>query len=275
MARVPTLAAALLLVALAASAQQPGSPPRVAQRAGVEQPVQLQFQEGRVTLRAQNAPVRAILAEWARLGGATIVNGDRVTGPPLTLELSGVPERQALDIVLRSVAGYMLAPRPASATGASAFDRILILPTSVAPRNPPPTPTNARPSPGLRPPVALPRAPTPVPPPDVVLPDEPDDEEEEDDPDPTPPTNTVVVAPPTQPRALPSPVVRPPVILPGTTSGPDLVPEQANADAGQPAPQPAVKPTPANPFGIPAGSSTMPGVIAPAPRQQQPTNGVQ
>jgi hypothetical protein len=272
MARVTTLAAAFLLVALSASAQQPGSPPRVPQRGGVEQPVHLQFQEGRVTLRAQNAPVRAILAEWARLGGATIVNGDRVTGPPLTLELTGVPERQALDIVLRTVAGYMLAPRRTGATGASAFDRIMILPTSVAPRNPPPTPAaTGRPSPVLpRPPVARPPAPAPVPAPGVVLADEPADDVEADDPDPALPADTVVAPPPTQPRALPRPLVRPPVMVPGSSAGPELVPEQPDPEVAQPATQPAVLPTPGNPFGIPAGSSTMPGVIAPVPRQQQP-----
>ena len=42
-----------------------------------------------------------------------------------------MPERQALDIILRNVAGYMAAPRLASSTpGASGYDRILILPTS-------------------------------------------------------------------------------------------------------------------------------------------------
>ena len=114
----------LLLCAVPAAAQQPS--------------VTLRFQEGLVTLRANNAPVRTILAEWARLGGATILNGDRVAGPTVTLELTDVPERQALDIVLRGVAGYMLAPRRDVSAAASTFDRILILPTSVAPRNPPP-----------------------------------------------------------------------------------------------------------------------------------------
>ena len=52
----------------------------------------------------------------------------RVAGAPVTLELTDVPERQALDIVLRSVAGYMLAPRRAGSPGASTFDRIMILP---------------------------------------------------------------------------------------------------------------------------------------------------
>jgi hypothetical protein len=119
---------------------------------GQAQGVKRQFNAGEVTLSAQNAPVRAILQEWARLGGATIVNADRVAGPPVTLELTGVPERQALDVVLRSVAGYIVAPRPQGSAGASAFDRILILPTSVAPRNPPPAVATA----GARPPIVRP-----------------------------------------------------------------------------------------------------------------------
>jgi hypothetical protein len=257
MARVPTLAVAFLLVALAAPGQQP---------------VQLQFQEGRVTLRAQNAPVRAILAEWARLGGATIVNGDRVTGPPLTLELSGVPERQALDIVLRAVAGYMLAPRRAGASGASAFDRILILPTSVAPQNPSPAPAagGARPRVLPRPPVAArPLQAPPAPAPDAGPADEQADVEEDDPEVGAPPTSMVGVPAPTPPRAFPGPLVRPPVMSPPVPGGPELVPEQPDPQNAQPT-TPAVTTTPSNPFGIPAGSSSTPGVIAPAPRPQQP-----
>jgi hypothetical protein len=112
----------------------------VASPAQAQQSVNLQFANGLVSLRAQNAPVRAILAEWARLGGATIVNADRVAGAPVTLELTNVPESQALDIVLRNVAGYLLGPRRAGTSGVSAYDRIMILPTSVAPRNPAPAP---------------------------------------------------------------------------------------------------------------------------------------
>src|SRR5688572_24816833 len=136
--------------------------------AQAQQSVNLQFSNGRVSLRAQNAPVRAILAEWARLGGATIINGDRVPGAPVTLELTNVPESQALDIVLRSVAGYMLGPRRAGTSGASAYDRIMILPTSVAPRNPAPTPPpTAAARPGLPRPIA-PR----LQPPDGAVPDD-------------------------------------------------------------------------------------------------------
>ncbi len=108
------------------------------------QAVRLRFHDGLVTLSTQNAPLRAILVEWARQGGTTIVNGDRVVGPPLSLELNAVPERQALDVLLRSVSGYMLAPRAAGSPGVTVFDRIMILPTSTAPANaPPPAPPAA------------------------------------------------------------------------------------------------------------------------------------
>lgn len=111
------LAATALLVAVAAA---PAS----------AQAVKLQFSGGRVTLSATNAPLRAVLAEWARVGGATIVNADRVIGAPLTLELTDVPEGRALEIILRSVAGYYAGQRRAGSTAAAAFDRIVILPAS-------------------------------------------------------------------------------------------------------------------------------------------------
>jgi hypothetical protein len=237
-----SLVLALLLCAVPADAQQS---------------VTLEFSDGLVTLRTQNAPVRTILAEWARLGGATIVNGDRVAGPPVTLELTAVPERQALDIVLRNVAGYMLGPRRAEATGVSAFDRILILPTSVAPRNPPPPPTTA--AAGRRPafpqPAVLPRPVGGAPgelPPDAVPTDE------------------------TNPNPS-NPFMRVPVAAGAEQQGDD---EQADDQPPDPAAG-GVAPTPTNPFGVPTGSSATPGFIpppAPRPQQQQqqpPANRVQ
>lgn len=94
------------------------------------QAVKLEFRAGRVHLSTQNAPIRAILAEWSRLGGTKIVNGDRVPGAPVTIELAGVSERQAIDILLRGAAGYIVGARQAGSTAASGFDSILILPTS-------------------------------------------------------------------------------------------------------------------------------------------------
>jgi hypothetical protein len=98
------------------------------------QQVKLQIANGQVTLDAQGATARQILAEWARVGGTKVVGGDKLPGGPLTLRMVNMPERQALDILLRSAAGFMAAPRSvASAAGASSYDRILILATTSAP----------------------------------------------------------------------------------------------------------------------------------------------
>ena len=226
--------------------------------ANAQQPVSVQFKAGRVTLVARNAPIRTILAEWARLGGATVVNGERVAGAPVTLELTDVPERQALDVILRGVAGYMLAPRRAGSVGVSSFDRIMILPTSVAPRTPPPAAAAARP--GVPRPALIPARP-----PEAAL-DAPVEVEDAVDSD-------VGVTPPVNPTLTPRvpPIVRP---LPGAE------PTQDEAESDNPAPSApgtTVTTTPSNPFGTPLGSSTTPGVISPVPRPQQqaPTNRVQ
>jgi hypothetical protein len=97
--------------------------------------VTVEFQDGKVRLLAQSVSVSQILAEWARQGRTTIVNGERVPGPTVTLELQDVSEQQALDVVLRGVSGYLVAPRETAVVGASAFDRIYILPTSSRPTN--------------------------------------------------------------------------------------------------------------------------------------------
>ncbi|MEO7272747.1 MAG: hypothetical protein ABIX28_15380 [Vicinamibacterales bacterium] len=99
--------------------------------------LRLTMSDGRVTLIAHDVTVREILAEWARVGQAKIVNGDKVTGGPISIELTDVPEARALDTVLRSAAGYVMAPRTAGSPGASMYDRILILATSRAPMMPP------------------------------------------------------------------------------------------------------------------------------------------
>ena len=103
----------------------------LASPAGAQQ-LKLAFDHGHVSVDATSVPVRAILAEWAKLGGTKVVGGERIAGAPLTLKLVDVPEAQALEIILRNVAGYMAAPRVAS-IGASIYDRILVLATSAAP----------------------------------------------------------------------------------------------------------------------------------------------
>ena len=208
-----------------------------------QQPLRLQIGEGRVTLHAQNVPIRTILAEWARLGSATVINGDRVAGAPLTLDLEGVPERQALDIILRGVSGYMLAAREPGTAGASMFDRIMILPTSAAPRNAPAAPvpifSNA-PNGIVRP--ALPRPPN-------------DDQDADDPVAPGDEDGVRIPMPVAIQRPTPNPVGTP-VFPPAPINTPDDIPDTTPR---------GVVVTPSNPFGLPPGSSLRPGVVTPAP----------
>jgi hypothetical protein len=97
----------------------------------------LTMEGGMVTLIAKDVPLSTIMAEWAKVGKTNIVNGDKIF-TPVTLQLENVPERKALDILLRNAAGYMLAERATPVAGVSAFDRIMILPTSRPPANAPP-----------------------------------------------------------------------------------------------------------------------------------------
>jgi hypothetical protein len=98
--------------------------------------VQISLDNGRVTLTATNATVREILAEWARVGGTKVVNAERIPGGPVTLQLTGMPEHEALDLLLRSVTGYLAAPRPQPAANLSRYDRILVLATPAMARTP-------------------------------------------------------------------------------------------------------------------------------------------
>jgi hypothetical protein len=229
------------------------------------QAVRLRFHDGLVTLNTQNAPLRAILTEWARQGGATILNAERVSGPPMSLELNAVPERQALDVLLRTVSGYIAAPRAAGSTSVAVFDRIVILPTSTAPANVPPTAAAGRGFPQPRPGVGMPRPVMPQPP---IVPDP--EELEEEPPQDVPPDEQeepTLVTPQVRPRPgvqLPRGMV-PGLLPPGQ---PFEIPEQEPEPEPEPDEEPAVA-TPGNPFGIPAGATSRPGVVTPVPRGQQ------
>jgi hypothetical protein len=206
------------------------------------QSIKLSFNGGKVDLAAENATVRAILTEWARVGGTRVVNAERISGPPVTVEFKGAYEQQALESLLRGVAGYMVGQRVTPAAAASSgFDRIVILATSAAPRPAPVTPAVSRP-PGPQP---LRRLPPAV-------------EENQDDPNDNEPN---VAAGNNGPRPeTPADLRR--------RLGQLLENDADDDNANEPAPAPAA---PANPFGITTGASR-PGVITPvpAPRPQQP-----
>jgi hypothetical protein len=132
--------------------------------------LQLTIADGKVTLVADNVPVRTILTEWARIGQTKIVNAEKLTGGPVTLRLVDVPEAQALDIVLRSASGYLAAPRAAGNLGPSQFDRVVILASSRPIGGPAPAPNNSFQN----------MNPRFQPPPPMVQPVESDDQEEEE-----------------------------------------------------------------------------------------------
>jgi hypothetical protein len=116
------------------------------------QQVQLSIANGRVTLVARDATVRQILTEWARVGQTNILNVERIPGGPVTIELTNVSEDEALDVLLRSVAGYVTAPRSSAVATLSRYDRILVMPTTSTPPRAAAAPAAARPQPLLPPP---------------------------------------------------------------------------------------------------------------------------
>jgi len=193
------------------------------------QTVSLEFQNGRVRLTAQNASVSQILAEWARRGRTTIVNGERVPGPPVTIELNDVSEQQALDVVLRTATGYLVAARENAAAGTSSFDRILILPTSSRPSG----------STALQPPPQAAQ----------TFQEGPDD----DGPPQFPAAGRGGLPPNPGPR-LPQPPANSRPVTPAVID--------QNDEPDEPENRPAITPT--NPFGVSPGT-TRPGVINPGP----------
>jgi hypothetical protein len=192
----------------------------------------LEFHDGKVRLNAQNVTVSQILSEWSRRGRTTIVNGERVPGPAVTLELTDVPEQQALDIVLRSVSGYLVAARDTAIAGASTFDRIYILPTSSRPSGA--APVQPQPQQALQ----------------------VQDDLDDDDPLPTGPRgpNAPGVRLPRDGNQ-PANAGRPPVAL-------------GDDDRNEPENRPTA-PGPNNPFGVAPGTAR-PGVITPGPTANQP-----
>jgi hypothetical protein len=205
--------------------------------------VQVSIRDGLVTIVAHDATVRQILAEWARVGQAKVVNAERVPGGPISLELTNVPESQVLDTLLRSAAGYLAAPRAAVASNLSTFDRVVIMPTSSAPRNAAPPPAYQQQQP--------------------QMPQQPVDDDVDDD---RPAPNVVMPTPGARPpvfNSFPQPqVVNPQNGMPVTAPG-----QMPPAQPQQPLEQQQPVSYPANPT-APFGGVAVPGMVAPAPQQQ-------
>jgi hypothetical protein len=204
--------------------------------------------------------VRQILAEWSRIGQTKIVNAERIPGGPITIQLTNVSEEQALDVLLRSVSGYVAAPRSGNAANLSQFDRIIVMPTSTAPKSP--AVVTTQPATVAQSPFGAPG----VPPPSANS----DDEDDRPAGQPRPPVF--------------NPFPQPQVVNP--QAGPNTYPGFANSGApngiptpGVPPQVPAVQPGAQVPAagaysGVPTtpyGGVAVPGMIAqPPPGTQQP-----
>ena len=93
--------------------------------AGAEE-LALAIAEGRVTLAAAEAPLGDVLAEWSRAGNTRFEGVGELGSARVTLHLEGVPEREALRLLLRPAAGFLAAPRRSQGSGASIYDRVWI-----------------------------------------------------------------------------------------------------------------------------------------------------
>lgn len=192
--------------------------------------VRVTVADGLVSISAQDATTRQILAEWARVGQMRIVNLDRVSGAPTTIELSNVPESQALDTLLRQMSGYLAAPRAVAVPGASRYDRIYLMTGGSGPALP-----QAAPSPVATGRPAFVQTPVFVPP-DV----------DDDDPQPV------------QAPMAPPPSARPGSQRPTVFSA---FPQQQPQDDSDKE-EPESPPVPAAPAGV-----ARPGMVVPAPPQ--------
>ena len=199
--------------------------------------LQMSLHDGRVTIDAQDVTVRQILTEWARIGQTQIVNVERISGGPITLKLENVPEKQALEIVLRAVPGYIALPRATVVANASIYDRILVMPTTtaVAAARPQPTPS----FPGMQPGMTQLRPPPPALSPGTL----PEPTE------PAEPADDQAIA-----AAAAAGLVPVPAPMPGQSaiSGPLILPGTAQPPPSQTPPGTAYTPT--NPF-APTGTS--------------------
>jgi hypothetical protein len=227
----------------------------------------LTIQDGLVSLDAQDVTVRQILTEWARVGKTRIVNVERISGGPITLKVDAMPERQALDIVLRTIPGYIALPRMSPVADASLYDSIVIMATTtaVAPLRPqqpsagfPGMQSGAPGTPGGMVTQLRPNVPTTLSP--GILPEPDNFADQADDP--------AIAA------AAAAGLIPISALPPGASAaGAPLVPPTAPGQPRSSQPAPGVG-SPTNPFNVPVGTSQPSLAPPPAPPQAPPTSRV-
>jgi hypothetical protein len=126
---VAILSAGLMLAGAALGAQDAAQPGPAARK------LDLSFNNGLVTLRAQNVTVREVLSEWARLCDCQVIGAERITNTTLAFPVQYVNQPEA--VIMKSLlnpgtvagsvsGGYVFVPRGPGETGASMYSSIRI-----------------------------------------------------------------------------------------------------------------------------------------------------
>jgi hypothetical protein len=111
-----------------------GAWPAAAQGPSSKPAIEVRIENGVVTVHAQDASRAAILDEWARVTGVTVIGRNSVPPERLPLlDLIAVPEGRLLDAVLGDVVGYVSTLRAGPyKPGVSVYDRVYVVPRTPA-----------------------------------------------------------------------------------------------------------------------------------------------
>src|SRR5688572_3176259 len=92
-----------------------------------EEQLKFTLKDARITIVAESVTLQEILAEWTRVGQTEFVGADTLVDQRVTVQLFDVAEAHALEVLLRSTAGYLARYRTRPADSPSSFDRVRIL----------------------------------------------------------------------------------------------------------------------------------------------------
>jgi hypothetical protein len=130
--------AAIISTAVVAGGQTPAQSvsglPAPAVQTEADQPhLRVVFDRGRVWVSADGVSLAEVLGEYGRLANVRIETGAGLPAAPISIELAGAPEQEALATLLRGAAGFVLVPRPTAAGPAeSQFARVVIVSNAAA-----------------------------------------------------------------------------------------------------------------------------------------------
>jgi hypothetical protein len=96
-------------------------------------PPKLVFSGGTVSIDADAVPLRAILEEWARVGGTGIDGIDQLPEAVITLHVAGSAEEEVLDALLKGRNGYATVRKKPGEAGASELARIAVFSATTLP----------------------------------------------------------------------------------------------------------------------------------------------